>query len=333
MEKPKEKSLSEPLIPTIEIVLQGIEKGLGFNIVGGADTPHIPGHDGFFVSKIRPNSAASDNGRLSVGDRIVAVDGTVITKMTHDQAVKVFKGASGQCTLTVEPDAERILLSQPSDLIVRSPASTSRTFKSNSGQSSRSSSPTKNQNSCEKENSKPDKKGDEKVVKEEEKAVKIEAQAQMAPPLEVKEGHNSSHNTENSGKRRKTSNSFSKSNDSTANGAIPTSKNVQHIVPHSPAKAVRSRTMSSTSSHFNHSAAQRHLNQVPDEEDDGASVVSMAPSIAHSVIDDIPRTPKKSANIFDPSNPSILTEVLFVSIGVVALGAGVIFAYRYWRRS
>jgi hypothetical protein len=47
--------------------------GLGFNIVGGTKTPHIPGHNGIFVSKIRPDSPASVDGRLKVGDRVLLV--------------------------------------------------------------------------------------------------------------------------------------------------------------------------------------------------------------------------------------------------------------------
>lgn len=45
----------------------------GFNIVGGIDQEHIPGDPGIFVSMIRNGGSASRDGRLMVGDRIIAV--------------------------------------------------------------------------------------------------------------------------------------------------------------------------------------------------------------------------------------------------------------------
>lgn len=38
-----------------------------------------------------------------------------------------------------------------------------------------------------------------------------------------------------------------------------------------------------------------------EDDEDCASTVSVAPSIAHSVIDDIPRTPKKPPAFMDPN--------------------------------
>lgn len=50
----------------------------GFNIVGGVDQPHIAGHSGIFISKIRPDSVANACGQLHVGDRIVSVCARVL---------------------------------------------------------------------------------------------------------------------------------------------------------------------------------------------------------------------------------------------------------------
>lgn len=47
--------------------------GLGFNIKGGVDIPHIEGDPGIFVAKIRERGAACDDGRLQEGDKIVEV--------------------------------------------------------------------------------------------------------------------------------------------------------------------------------------------------------------------------------------------------------------------
>ncbi|KHJ90210.1 hypothetical protein OESDEN_09948 [Oesophagostomum dentatum] len=55
------------------ISLKADSKGFGFNIVGGKDSPHIPGHSGIFVSIIKQDGPAHDDGRLSVGDMILSV--------------------------------------------------------------------------------------------------------------------------------------------------------------------------------------------------------------------------------------------------------------------
>ncbi|MFH4976792.1 hypothetical protein AB6A40_003501 [Gnathostoma spinigerum] len=49
------------------------------------------------------------------------------------------------------------------------------------------------------------------------------------------------------------------------------------------------------------------------------------------IIDDVPRTPKKPTSILDPSNPSIFTEILFVSVGLAALGVGIYVGIRIFR--
>ena len=47
--------------------------GLGFNIRGGVDIPHVNGDTGIFVTKIRENGAAFKDGRLKEGDKILEV--------------------------------------------------------------------------------------------------------------------------------------------------------------------------------------------------------------------------------------------------------------------
>ena len=48
-------------------------EGLGFNIRGGVDMPHIPEDVGIFVTKIREVGAAALDGRLAEGDKILKV--------------------------------------------------------------------------------------------------------------------------------------------------------------------------------------------------------------------------------------------------------------------
>ena len=47
--------------------------GLGFSIAGGIGNQHIPGDDGIFVTKVIEGGAAEQDGRLAVGDRLIAV--------------------------------------------------------------------------------------------------------------------------------------------------------------------------------------------------------------------------------------------------------------------
>ncbi|EPB75391.1 hypothetical protein ANCCEY_05500 [Ancylostoma ceylanicum] len=72
----------------------------------------------------------------------------------------------------------------------------------------------------------------------------------------------------------------------------------------------------------------------PDEpkgrEEDDESVSSCAPSV-HSYLDDVPRTPKRPMSYLDPRNPSLVTEALYVSIGLAVISLGVYIGYRVVR--
>ena len=47
--------------------------GLGFNIQGGVDVPHIPDDVGIYVTKIKENGSAFADGRIKEGDKIIMV--------------------------------------------------------------------------------------------------------------------------------------------------------------------------------------------------------------------------------------------------------------------
>lgn len=57
----------------VEIELLKGNKGLGFSIAGGIGNQHIPGDNGIYVTKIMEGGAAQVDGRLAVGDKLVAV--------------------------------------------------------------------------------------------------------------------------------------------------------------------------------------------------------------------------------------------------------------------
>lgn len=47
--------------------------GLGFSIAGGVGNQHIPGDNSIYVTKIIEGGAAHKDGRLQIGDKILAV--------------------------------------------------------------------------------------------------------------------------------------------------------------------------------------------------------------------------------------------------------------------
>lgn len=61
----------------MEIELHKGATGLGFSIAGGIGNQHIPGDNGIYVTKIMDGGAAQIDGRLLVGDKLVAVRGPV----------------------------------------------------------------------------------------------------------------------------------------------------------------------------------------------------------------------------------------------------------------
>lgn len=52
--------------------------GLGFSIAGGVGNQHIPGDNGIYVTKVMAGGAAHQDGRLRVGDKLLAVKNTVV---------------------------------------------------------------------------------------------------------------------------------------------------------------------------------------------------------------------------------------------------------------
>lgn len=47
--------------------------GLGFSIAGGVGNQHVPGDNSIYVTKIIEGGAAHRDGRLQIGDKIIAV--------------------------------------------------------------------------------------------------------------------------------------------------------------------------------------------------------------------------------------------------------------------
>nr|XP_032833763.1 discs large homolog 1-like protein isoform X8 [Petromyzon marinus] len=84
-----------------EIKLIKGPKGLGFSIAGGVGNQHVPGDNSIYVTKIIDGGAALKDGRLQVGDRLLAVNSMSLSEVTHEDAVGTLKNTSDVVYLKV----------------------------------------------------------------------------------------------------------------------------------------------------------------------------------------------------------------------------------------
>ena len=109
----------------IEVELIKGTNGFGFSIVGGTDSQHIPGDNGIYFSRITVGGVAEADGRIFVGDRLVAIKNLtegnfVLDNCTHEEAANVLRK---QCkehailvvskTETSQPFSPAIFVSTP----------------------------------------------------------------------------------------------------------------------------------------------------------------------------------------------------------------------------
>lgn len=90
-------------------------QGFGLDISGGTDRPYHPQDNGIFVSAIRPRGLAERSGQLDKGDKILQVNGTSVSSVTHEEAVKLFIADRGKVELR---------LHKAYDVLLRAAAST-----------------------------------------------------------------------------------------------------------------------------------------------------------------------------------------------------------------
>uniref|UniRef100_A0A671YWI7 Disks large homolog 1 n=1 Tax=Sparus aurata TaxID=8175 RepID=A0A671YWI7_SPAAU len=84
----RRKSLTERIM---DIKLVKGPKGLGFSIAGGVGNQHVPGDNSIYVTKIIEGGAAHKDGRLQIGDKLVAVNAACLEEVTHEEAVAALK--------------------------------------------------------------------------------------------------------------------------------------------------------------------------------------------------------------------------------------------------
>ncbi|KAI1891579.1 hypothetical protein AGOR_G00145240 [Albula goreensis] len=84
-----------------EIKLVKGPKGLGFSIAGGVGNQHIPGDNSIYVTKIIEGGAAHKDGKLQIGDKLLAVNSACLEEVSHEEAVAALKNTSDVVYLKV----------------------------------------------------------------------------------------------------------------------------------------------------------------------------------------------------------------------------------------
>ncbi|NP_001296776.1 Synj2bp-cox16 protein isoform 1 [Mus musculus] len=90
------------LVTEEEINLTRGPSGLGFNIVGGTDQQYVSNDSGIYVSRIKEDGAAAQDGRLQEGDKILSVNGQDLKNLLHQDAVDLFRNAGCAVSLRVQ---------------------------------------------------------------------------------------------------------------------------------------------------------------------------------------------------------------------------------------
>ncbi|XP_006637477.1 disks large homolog 1 isoform X15 [Lepisosteus oculatus] len=75
----------------VEIKLVKGPKGLGFSIAGGVGNQHIPGDNSIYVTKIIEGGTAHKDGKLQIGDKLLAVNSACLEEVSHEDAVTALK--------------------------------------------------------------------------------------------------------------------------------------------------------------------------------------------------------------------------------------------------
>ncbi|NXW08081.1 DLG1 protein, partial [Fregetta grallaria] len=79
---------------TVNRTLSVTFTGLGFSIAGGVGNQHIPGDNSIYVTKIIEGGAAHKDGKLQIGDKLLAVNSVCLEEVTHEEAVTALKNTS-----------------------------------------------------------------------------------------------------------------------------------------------------------------------------------------------------------------------------------------------
>ncbi|XP_064176905.1 tyrosine-protein phosphatase non-receptor type 13 isoform X2 [Anguilla rostrata] len=95
----------------ISLELRKIDGTLGLSITGGIDTNVRDG--GVYIKSLVPGGAAEQNGRIQIGDRLLAVDRARMKGVTHRQAVETLMRTGEVVNLVLQRELLAELCSSP----------------------------------------------------------------------------------------------------------------------------------------------------------------------------------------------------------------------------
>ncbi|CRK92451.1 CLUMA_CG006014, isoform A [Clunio marinus] len=89
------------------LIRDQIGQGLGFSIAGGkGHTPFVDGSDGIFISRLTEGGIAQRDGKIQIGDKIVAINGADMRAANHDHAVQLLTDSQRFVRLVVEREVK-----------------------------------------------------------------------------------------------------------------------------------------------------------------------------------------------------------------------------------
>ncbi|XP_065371150.1 protein lap4 isoform X2 [Calliphora vicina] len=106
MTRVTDNHLAEPLISE-DVILPKNQGSLGFSIIGGTDHSCVPfgaREPGIFISHIVPGGIAAKCGKLRMGDRILKVNDSDVSRATHQDAVLELLKPGNEIKLTIQHD-------------------------------------------------------------------------------------------------------------------------------------------------------------------------------------------------------------------------------------
>ncbi|XP_059922293.1 LOW QUALITY PROTEIN: discs large homolog 1-like protein [Gadus macrocephalus] len=102
----RRRSQSERIL---ELKLVKGPKAWGFSIAGGVGNQHVPGDNSIYVTKVIEGGAAHKDGRLQIGDKLMAVNTSCLEEVTHEDAVAALKST---------PDVVYLRVAKPTSLFI-----------------------------------------------------------------------------------------------------------------------------------------------------------------------------------------------------------------------
>ncbi|XP_030835107.1 tyrosine-protein phosphatase non-receptor type 13 isoform X4 [Strongylocentrotus purpuratus] len=82
------------------VQLKKANGSLGISVTGGVNTSVK--HGGIYIKTMVPGGAADQDGRIKSGDRLLEVNRSTLTQVTHKQAVEILRRAKDVSTLVIE---------------------------------------------------------------------------------------------------------------------------------------------------------------------------------------------------------------------------------------